>query len=264
MKKILAGMFLLSASVFAKDTILVQGAMDMEVDYLVKSLSNPVKEQTASWTFWKGEIGDKIVVVSRTEIGITNAAASTAIGIEKYNPDLIINQGTAGGHDPELHAGDIVLADKIVNFGAVRTERKEEGKPVDDRDGIFFDVVQRLRDKDGNMQENQNFASDADILKTAETVKYTKGKLVKGTIGTADQWNRELERIKFIHETFGTAAEEMETVAAAQVAKAYGIPFMGVRILSNTDVHNEDFNPETALWCQEYTVDLIKKIDLKK
>ena len=54
----------------------------------------------------------------------------------------------------------------------------------------------------------------------------------------------------------------METVAAAQVAKAFNIPFMGVRILSNTDIHNEDFNPKTAIWCQEYTIELIKKLDL--
>lgn len=58
--------------------------------------------------------GDKIVVVSRTEIGII-----------KYFPDLIINQGTSGGHDPKLHAGDIVLAEKVINIGAVKTERKE-------------------------------------------------------------------------------------------------------------------------------------------
>ena len=101
-------------------------------------------------------------------------------------------------------------------------------------------------------------------METAKTIDYKNGKVVVGTIGTADQWNRELERIKFIHERYGTSAEEMETVAAAQVAKAFNVPFMGVRILSNTDVHNENFNPETAIWCQEYTVELIKKLDLKK
>ena len=60
--------------------------------------------------------GDKIVVVLRTEIGII-----------KYFPDLIINQGPSGGHDPKLHAGDIVLAEKVINIGAVKTERKEYG-----------------------------------------------------------------------------------------------------------------------------------------
>ena len=55
----------------------------------------------------------------------------------------------------------------------------------------------------------------------------------------------------------------MDTSASAQVAKAYNIPFLGVRVLSNTDIHNEDFNPKTALWCQEYVVNIIKNIKNK-
>lgn len=262
MKKIILGLFMLTTSLFAKETILVQGAMDIETEYLIKALSNPVKEQIASWTFWKGEIGNKTVIVSRTEIGITNASAATTIGIMKYSPNLIINQGTSGGHDPKLHAGDIVLAEKIINIGAVRTERKEYGIPADDKDGIFFEDVQRIRDSKGNTVDYPYFSSEKKIIDIAKKIDYKNGKIVVGTIGTADQWNRELERIKFIHERYNTSAEEMETVAAAQVAKAFNIPFMGVRILSNTDIHNEDFNPQTAIWCQEYTIELIKKLDL--
>lgn len=262
MKKIILGLFILTTSLFAKETILVQGAMDIETEYLIKALSNPVKEQIASWTFWKGEIGNKTVIVSRTEIGITNASAATTIGIMKYSPNLIINQGTSGGHDPKLHTGDIVLAEKVINIGAVRTERKEYGIPADDKDGIFFEDVQRIRDSKGNTVDYPYFSSEKKIIDIAKKIDYKNGKIVVGTIGTADQWNRELERIKFIHERYNTSAEEMETVAAAQVAKAFNIPFMGVRILSNTDIHNEDFNPQTAIWCQEYTIELIKKLDL--
>lgn len=262
MKKIILGLFILTTSLFAKETILVQGAMDIETEYLIKALSNPVKEQIASWTFWKGEIGNKTVIVSRTEIGITNASAATTIGIMKYSPNLIINQGTSGGHDPKLHTGDIVLAEKVINIGAVRTERKEYGIPADDKDGIFFEDVQRIRDSKGNTVDYPYFSSEKKIIDIAKKIDYKNRKIVVGTIGTADQWNRELERIKFIHERYNTSAEEMETVAAAQVAKAFNIPFMGVRILSNTDIHNEDFNPQTAIWCQEYTIELIKKLDL--
>lgn len=261
MKKLILSLFMiLSTFGFAKDVILVQGAMDIEVDYLVSKLSNPKEERVASWTFWRGNIGDKEVIVSRTEVGLVNASTATTIAIEKYKPTIIINQGTAGGHDEKLHAGDIVLAKEIINFGAIRTERKEYGVPADDRDGIFFDVVQRLRDKDGNFQENPKFYSDEKLMKKAEKIKYSNGKVVTGVIGTADQWNRELERIKYIHETFNTSAEEMETSAVAQIAKAFEIPFIGIRILSNTDVHNEDFNPKTALWCQEFTVDFINSL----
>lgn len=261
MKKVLFGLFLLSSLVFAKEVILVQGAMDMEVDYLIEQLKKPVKQQVGAWTFWKGKIGNKVVVVSRTEVGLTNASASTVIGIQKYSPTLIINQGTSGGHDSKLHTGDIVIGKKMINIGAMRTERKEENTPANYKEWLFFDVVQRLRDIDGEKQDNPYFISDEKIMKIAEKIEYKNGKIVRGVIGTADQWNRELERINYLHKTFNTSVEEMETVASAQIAKAFNIPFIGVRILSNTDVHNEDFNPKTALWCQEYIIDLIKNID---
>ena len=52
----------------------------------------------------------------------------------------------------------------------------------------------------------------------------------------------------------------MESVAVAQIAKAYDIPFLAIRVLSNTEIHNEEFNPKTALWCQEFTVNVINNI----
>lgn len=264
MKKILLGIFLLSNIIFAKEIILVQGAMDMEVDYLVKALHNPTKKQIGSWVFWKGKIKNIDVVVSRTEVGLVNASAATTIGIMTYHPTLIINQGTSGGHDPKLHQGDIVLGTKIINIGSMRTEKKEVNKPANYKDWIFFDVVQRLRDKNGNKQENPYFESTPKFVKMAKNIKYKNGKVVKGTIGSADEWNREIERINYLHKKFNTSSEEMETVATAQVAKAFYKPFIAIRILSNSDLHNQNFNPKTALWCQEYTLDLIKKIGEQK
>lgn len=260
MKKLILTFVLLSSLLFAKEIILVQGAMDMEVDYLVKSLKNSKKEHIGSWTFWKGNIGEHEVIVSRTEVGLVNASAATALGIEKYNPTIIINQGTSGGHDKAIHSGDIVLGTEIINIGAIRTERKEEGIPENMRDGIFFDVVQRLRDSNDKLTTYQSFLSDIKLLNIAKDTSYSEGKKFEGVIGSADQWNREIERIKYLNSTFKTMTEEMESVAVAQVAKAFNIPFLAIRVLSNSEIHNEEFNPKTALWCQEYTVNVIKNI----
>ena len=260
MKKIITGFLVLSSLAFSKETILVQGAMDMEVDYLIKNLQNPKRNHIGGWTFWKGNIGEHDVIVSRTEVGLVNAAAATAIGIERYKPTIIINQGTSGGHDSSLHTGDIVLGTEVVNIGAIRTERKEEGISENMRDGIFFDVVQRLRDKENNLTTYEVFKSDSSLIEVAKNIKYTNGKIAEGVIGSADQWNREIERIKYLNTTFKTLTEEMESVAVVQTAKAYDIPFIAVRVLTNTEIHNEDFNPKTALWCQEFTLDVIKNI----
>lgn len=244
-----------------KNVILVQGALDIEVNTLINALENVKIERYGSWVFYigtiKGKSGDNKVIVSRTEVGLVNASASTTIGIEKYHPTLVINQGTSGGHDIELKTGDIVLGTNIVNFGSFRTERSESS---DQNNWIFMEAPQRLRDNNDNMITNNSFYSTAEYVEIAKEVPYVRGKLVEGTIGSADQWNRELERINMIHSKFNTSVEEMETVAVAQVCSAFNTPFLAVRILSNTDLHNEEFNPESAVWCNEYVIDLIKSI----
>jgi adenosylhomocysteine nucleosidase len=52
----------------------------------------------------------------------------------------------------------------------------------------------------------------------------------------------------------------METAAAALVAKAYAIPFIGIRVLSNTDLHGEEFEPQTAIHCQQFVIEYTKKL----
>ena len=39
---------------------------------------------------------------------MANAAAATALAIERFEPHAVLNQGTSGGHAPDLHRGDIV------------------------------------------------------------------------------------------------------------------------------------------------------------
>ncbi len=85
---------------------------------------------------------------------------------------------------------------------------------------------------------------------------YTKGKVVEGTIGSADEWNKEIDRILWLHETLGTSAEEMETASVAQIAKNYAIPFLSIRILSNNEVHKEEYDRTTGEDSQRFTIEV--------
>ncbi|KOO16521.1 5'-methylthioadenosine nucleosidase [Vibrio xuii] len=257
---------LLSFAAFAKpQPILVQGAMDIETSTLINALDDAKETTVGSWTFWQGEIDGYPVVVSRTEVGLANAAASTTIGIEHFKPKYIINQGTSGGHDPKLYRGDIVIGETSFNMGAYKSEFTEKGKGIDSTKWQNFDVTMRLREN-GELIEHKQFEAAPALVKAALSVagSYEKGKVVKGRIGTADEWNREVDRINWLHETFGTSVEEMETSSVALVANAYNVPFIGIRILSNTDQHKQDFDPQTAVDCQLYTIDVIKALISKK
>ncbi|KEK27385.1 5'-methylthioadenosine/S-adenosylhomocysteine nucleosidase [Shewanella xiamenensis] len=241
--------------------ILVQGAMDIEVETLIAALGKVTINTFGSWTFWEGELSGHPVVVSRTEIGLANAAAATTLAIAHYRPKLIINQGTAGGHNPKLYRGDIVIGETSFNMGSYLTKLTPKGHGIHPTQWQNFDMTMYLREN-GEVVKHNHFKADPALVKVAlsQAHHYTKGNVVKGIIGTGDEWNRELDRINWLHHTFGTAVEEMETSAAALVAEAYKLPFVSIRILSNTDQHNQDFDPQTAVDCQQFVLNIIQQL----
>lgn len=245
----------------ASAPILIQGAMDVEVDTMVAALQEKQALTIGAWTFWQGTLAGYPVVISRTEVGLANAAAATTLAIERFKPRLIINQGTSGGHDPALHRGDIVIATKSFNMGAYRSDFTPADQGIDPRKWHHFEVTMRLREN-GKLVEHSSFAGDPELVGRALGMadRYQHGRVVAGIIGTADEWNRQVARINWLHQTYNTAAEEMETASAALVAEAYKIPFVGIRVLSNTDLHGEEFDPQTAIHCQQFVIDYTKAL----
>ena len=101
---------LLGASAPPHGPIAVQGAVDGELGPLIEAVGSPKPRVIDGFSFWVGEISRSPVVVSRTEVGMVNAAVSTTLLAREYSPRAILNQGTAGAADPALRVGDIVLS----------------------------------------------------------------------------------------------------------------------------------------------------------
>ena len=235
--------------------------MDIEVKTLVAALDHPTEEHIDGWTFWSGTIGGVPVVVSKTLKGTANAAAATALATGRYRPIAIINQGTAGGHDPALRVSDIVLGATAVNIGAFRTGTRAHGAGSSIDEWRPLDLLQ----SDGSAGQNPNawqmrrFTADADLLAAAQRVRdwYTRGRVVDGVIGSSDMWNSELDRIAHFHDEFGTSVEEMETAAAAQVAGLAQVPFLGIRVVSNNITNGGAYDGATAEACEGFVIQVI-------
>nr|WP_270180873.1 5'-methylthioadenosine/S-adenosylhomocysteine nucleosidase [Alkalihalobacillus sp. CinArs1] len=246
-----------------KQPLIVQGPMPIEAEKFASKLSDVKEEKSGSFVFYKGTLDGYPVIVTKTGKGMENTAAATAVAIEKYDPIAIINQGTSGGHDPDLHVFDIVLGERTVNLGSLKTPNKDEGEGISPKEWIPMDLMasEGSAGEDPDAENIRYFEGDKTLLKAAHAVKdtYTKGKIVDGTIGSADVWNNEVDRINWFHENFGSSVEEMEGAAGAQIAKAYDVPFLGIRVLSNNKVNDGAYNPETAEANQEYVYEVVKE-----
>ncbi|WP_019378545.1 5'-methylthioadenosine/S-adenosylhomocysteine nucleosidase [Virgibacillus halodenitrificans] len=245
----------------ATKPVAVQGAMDVEVSALLDEMEDYKTEQQGGYTFYVGEIDDIPVVVSRTEVGMVHAAASTTLLIDEYEPKAIINQGTAGGHNPNIHVFDTIIGTEVMNIGSIKTDHLDDEKGMEPDSWHFMKTQMR---EDGDIKEVASFKSDPELVEKAWNVKgkYEYGNVVKGKIGSADVWNREIDRIQWFHEKAGTDAEEMEAASVAQVAEGFDIPYLSIRTVSNSEVTNDDIEDleKAGQYGAEFAIEVVKEI----
>lgn len=247
-----------------KSPIMIQGPMPIEAEYFASLLQDVKVEHSGNATFYLGSLNGYPVVVAQTGKGLENTAAATAIGIERYRPIAIINQGTSGGHDPTLNVGDIVLGKRSVNANNFKTARLLKGEGSDPMQWLPMDIMASEGsagegDSAADAEKIRYYLGNSQLIRTARSVssKYKRGVVVEGTIGSGNFWNNELDRIAWLHQHFGTSVEEMETAAAAQIAHAYDVPFLGIRVLSNNITNGGHYDPSTAVDCQVYVENVV-------
>lgn len=72
-----------------------------------------------------------------------------------------------------------------------------------------------------------------------------------------DIWNREADKILMLLQKYGTLCEEAEGIAVYTVANDFGIPVLGIRVISNNEILNEPYDRNTGLKAQQFTYELI-------
>ena len=243
-----------------KRPIMIEGAMNIEIEKLVRALKNPITYNFSKYLYIAGTYKNYPVVIVRTEQGLANAAASTVIGIKEFNPIAVINQGTAGAHTPNLHRDDIVIGDKSVNIAAYKTEYTPAGAGIDmtlqDMRGTFaYDAESK------NFKLNTEYESDTTLVEITEAVAAAHGEFntVKGTISSADSWLELVDYMSFLNKKYGSLCEEMENNATASICKSNDVPFIGIRVISDNALTGEKFMRATAYTCQDFVLLVAEK-----
>ena len=169
--------------------IMIQGPMPIEAEYFASLLTDVRIEHSGNATFYLGTLNGHPIVVAKTGKGLENTAAATAIGISRYQPRIIINQGTSGGHDPKLNVGDIVLGEKSVNASNFKTPKLEAGEGSRPLNWIPMDLMASEGsagegDSATDAEKIRFYAGDETLLELAMSLskEHKSGNVVKGTI----------------------------------------------------------------------------------
>jgi len=243
---------------FFSKPLVILGPMESESAILIEALEDRHEEHIGSYIFNEGYIEGYPVVVCRCYIGVVNSTAATALAIQKYEPLCVIIQGTSGAHDPKLHQGDIVLGQKTVNIGCYFADHRDKGQGSAPFEREFFgtEIV-----TENGLEEIKYLYGDKRIIDAASDIPYEYGKVIRGTIGAADIWNRELDMIAHLHKTLGTSCEEMEGFGVAQVCAQLGVPCADIRVISNSEWYpDEEFDKKYGGFCQMFVLEVIRKI----
>lgn len=238
---ILMGAFSQSGSLHAQTVVL--GAFQDEITWLVARLDDQKSIQIMSLQFTEGKIGDREVIVGLTGVGKVNAAMTTTLVIEHFQPSEVIFTGVAGGIDPDLHPGDIVIGartvqhdladvypDSIVCFG-VRNPLNGQRNPV------FFATDSEL------LIRAQKAAEEAEFEVIPTSMGDRLPTVITGIIATGDAFITSTPKKQELRKNLNADAVEMEGAAVAQICYQFGIPCLVIRALSDQSDENamQDF-----------------------
>ncbi|MBQ3330961.1 MAG: 5'-methylthioadenosine/S-adenosylhomocysteine nucleosidase [Ruminococcus sp.] len=245
-----------------KKPIVILGPMESESALLIRHPENRTSQKIGAFTYYEGTVNGYPVVVCRTYIGVVNSAAATALAIQRYDPLCVIIQGTSGAHDPALHQGDIILGERIVHLGRFFTPHRDRGTGAD----AFQWEPQGSEIVSLDPEDFTSVLySDSRILAIAQTVPNKNGRVIRGCIGAADIWNRELDMIAHLRRVLGTDCEEMEGFGVAQICALFGVPMADIRVISNSEWHpQEEFNEKFGEQCQMFVLQVVRRLIAEK
>ena len=216
-------------------------AMTSEFELVVKALNNVQIKKIKHLRFAIGDINGKSVVLLKSGMGKVNAAIGAVTMIDNFAPSCIINTGLAGGVDKNLSVMDVVA-------GA---------------DVVYHDVWCGPENAYGQVQElPEMYHADTELLKKLSTIN-TDVQIKSGLITSGDKFITQVSDLEQIKSVFPAAlAVDMESAAIAQTCYLADIPFLSLRIISDTPGIENHYAQYRDFWNQapEKSLDIIKQL----
>ena len=193
------------------------GAMDEEVQLFKEHMSDVAIMKKAGMEFFKGNLYGKELVLVRCGIGKVNAAICTQVLVDDYSVDKIIFTGVAGGLDPRIDVGDIVISSDCVQHDFDATAFGYKPGEVPRLDKVEFEADKEL------MELALNSSKTIEGFPNVFT-----GRILSGDIFVASK-----EKALNLGEKFQGLCVEMEGAAVAQGCYLNDVKFVIIRSMSD-------------------------------
>jgi adenosylhomocysteine nucleosidase len=240
----------------ATPRIAVMSAYDPEWKLLKAAVSEPRSYTANGVEFVAGTLGGRQVVLFLSGISMVNAAMNSQLALERFDVTGIVFSGIAGGVDPSLKIGDVVVASRWGQYLEAIFAREVDGrfqppswaKTPFPNYGMIFPQDVSVRSASIGMEKRFWFEADAGMLAAARQIGTMElrrctpeqacldhtPRLVVGGNGVSGQAFVDNAQFRqYVFRTFEAQVLDMESAAVATVAHANGVPFIAFRSLSD-------------------------------
>ncbi len=202
-------------------------AMTKELNLLLPLIDSCKEVVSANgFSYYEGLMGGKEVAVMQCGIGKVNAAVGAFALIDSFHPDIVINSGVAGGTGSDAKILDVVVGERVayhdVWCGPCGAPRG---------------CVQGLP---------QYFEAPSAVL---DSPAFNRKGVMRGLIASGDQFVDSGEMLSAITKIYpDVMAVDMESAAIAQICYLRKVPFVSIRVISDTPGEADNSSQYNSFW----------------
>ena len=202
--------------------IAIIAAMSKELALLLPMIESRSTVTANGMTFHTGHIGGHQIIATECGIGKVNAAVGTLTLIDCFHPDMVINTGVAGGTGAGASILDVVIADRIAYHDVWCGPGTEPGQAAGC--SPFF-----------SCPLPENFFEGLEVK--------------RGLVASGDIFVSRPEEVSHIKSIWPDAmAVDMESAAIAQVCHIKSVPFVCIRVISDTPGSADNISQYENFW----------------